>query len=101
MRMFWRAAMTLAATGALLAGGLGSGGAAVAAERTGVAGPVISATADEWEGPIDQWTTFPFEEGWEICNRTGQIGVAFGAYKAYQCRDNGWWTSYLYVQYYP
>ncbi|WP_422769959.1 hypothetical protein ACN28C_24960 [Plantactinospora sp. WMMC1484] len=115
--MVRRGLMTVVALGGLLVAGLAAGGPAVAAvpaagvERAvpaaGVeravpaAGAERAVTADEWVGPIDQWTTFPFEDGWEICNRTGQIGVAFGAYKAYECRDNGWWTTYLYVQYYP
>jgi hypothetical protein len=69
-------------------------GAGLASSGTAVAG-------DDWEGPIDSWTAFTSEGRWGPCRATGQIGVNWGAYKAYKCESDGWFTVYLYVKYYP
>ncbi|RBQ16836.1 hypothetical protein DP939_27590 [Spongiactinospora rosea] len=87
--------MTMAAMAALLSGGLASAGVAAAAPAGAIHQAAV--TADEWDGPIDLWTTYPLEKGQEICRTVGQIGMSIGSWRAYQCRDDGAFTTYLYV----
>ncbi|MFC7328458.1 hypothetical protein [Marinactinospora rubrisoli] len=78
-----RVAATAATAAALLGGGIA------------VAGP---ATAAQWDGPVSAYTNVGNPAiGYQTCETTGQIGVHNGAYQAYRCDFDGWFTTYLYV----
>lgn len=84
---------TVAATAALLGGGLATASPAAAT----VGDAPAAAMAQEWDGPINSWTTFPWQNGLQSCMATGHIGMSKGLYLNFRCVPDGMFTTYLWV----
>jgi hypothetical protein len=56
-----------------------------------------TAAAAGWEHAVSIFVTFPWPPGWAACKVTGDIGLATGLWRNYNCETDFIFTTYLNV----